>query len=324
MIQTTIKKRDDETPSVADHRPAGFSTLAALPSNLGAIEAGMRFANGTTPFIAILGSSGWGKTHLLESVRSYMVLQGTKVGEPVSAETYAQSPECVDEALPLLLDDVQDAHRNLRTRHELRRLLEQRVRSCRATMVAISDECTQKQLCTFLPCTRQWGIQTIDAPSVDEREMIVRQIAGAERVRLSRPVARILSRHLFGNGHSILGALHTLKHVRWDWSDRMAACEACGLLMPYIHGENGWDPRDIVWEAVSNTCPDQASVKQVCAYLLLAVLGLSEYDTATFLGESPSKVYTMANGVKRHLDDPLLARCIEQCQESVVRMFEAQ
>ena len=191
-------------------------------------------------------------------------------------------------------------------------------------MVAISDECTQKQLCNFLPCSRHWGIQTIDAPSVDEREMIVRQMAGAEHVPLSRPVARLVSRHLCGNGHSILGALHTLKHVRRDWSDRMAACEACGLLMPYIHGENGWDPRDVVLVAVSKTCPDQAIVKQVCAYLLLTVLGLSEYDTATFLGESPSKVYTMANSVKRHLDDQRLARTIEQCQESVVRMFEAQ
>lgn len=324
MIQTNIKNRDDVTASVAGSEQAGFSTLAAVPSNLGAIEAGMRFANGTTPFIAILGSSGWGKTHLLYSVHSYMQRQGIRVGDPVSAATYALSPECVDEALPLLLDDVQDAHRDLSTRHELRRLLEQRVRSCRATMVAISDECTQKQLCSFLPCTPHWGIQTIDAPTVKERGMIVRKIAGAEGVRLSRALERLVSRHLFGNGRSILGAIHTLKHVRWDWSDRLTACEACGLLMPYIHGENGWDPRDIVMDAVSKKCPDQTICKEVCAYLLLAVFGLNEYDTATFLGESPYKVYRMANGVKRHLDDPHLARCIEECQEAVVRMFESQ
>ncbi|MCH8978427.1 MAG: hypothetical protein IH945_04195 [Armatimonadetes bacterium] len=324
MIQTNLKNRDHETSPAAENKKTGFSTLAALPSNLGAIEAGMRFANGTTPFIAILGSSGWGKSHLLESVRSYMVLQGTRVGKPVAALAYASSPECVEEALPLLLDDVQDAHRDLRTRHELRRLLEQRVRSSRPTMLAFSDEVSQKQVCSFLPFSREWGIQTIGAPTVAERQLVVRQIASAEDVRLSSPLVCLLSRHLFGNGRSILGAVHTLKLVRADWSDRQNVCEACGLLMPYIHGENGWDPRDVVVEAVSRTRVEGATGQQVCAYLLLAVFRLNEYDTATFLGESPSKVYTMANEVKRRLEDPRLGRSIEKCQESVVRMFDSQ
>ena len=323
MIQTTIKRRDNVTARFAERRQPNTSALVALPSNLGAIEAGMRFANGANPFIAILGSSGWGKTHLLESVRSFMVSKGIGVGEPVAATKYASSPECVDEALPLLLDDVQDAHRNLRTRHELRRLLEQRVRLHRATMVAFSDECSQKQVCGFLPCRQVWGIQTIVVPSADERRLVVRQIAAKEGVLLSRPLERLVSKHLFGNGRSILGAVLTLKHVRSDWSDRHGACEACGLLMPYIHGENGWDPRDVVVEAVSQNRLSEVTCQQVSAYLLLAVFGLSEYDTATFLGESPSKVYTMANGVKRRLDDPRLRSCVEQCQETVVTMFES-
>jgi hypothetical protein len=288
----------------------------------------MRFAQSTTPFLFIVGAPGWGKTHLLESVYSYMKLQGTGVNRPLSAIAYAVAPERVDESLPIVLDDVQDAWTNMRTKQQLRRLLENRVRAKRSTMVAFSDAVSKQEAQRYLPSGLDWGFQQIQQPSRAEREHIVRQIADAQGVALSRPIVNLVSRHLYGNGRSIQGAVHTLKLVRPSWSRRDDVCEACGVLMPYIHGEDGWDPRDVVHEVVAQKL-DEGPVggvvaEQVCAYMLISVLGLSEYDVATFLGVSPTKAYAMSNGIKLQLADPRLAACVRACHDAVVRTLDGE
>lgn len=327
MIQSSI----ENTPAVSlpiEKRHGGFAGLAAVPSNLGAIEASMRFAQSTTPFLLVVGAPGWGKTHLIESVYSYMRLQGTDVNRPLSAIAYAVAPERVDESLPLLLDDVQDAWTNMRTKQQLRRLLENRVRAKRNTMVAFADTVSRQEAMRYLPAGNDWGFQAIRMPSRAERELIVRQIADSQGVALSRPIVNLVSRHLYGNGRSIQGAVHTLKLVRPSWSRRDDVCEACGVLMPYIHGEDGWDPRDVVLEvvamAVSQQPIDGVTAEQVCAYMLISVLGLSEYDVATFLGVSPTKAYAMSNGIKLQLADPRLVDCIRLCHDSVVRTLDGE
>jgi hypothetical protein len=165
-------------------------------------------------------------------------------------------------------------------------------------------------------------------PSRAEKEHIVRQIADAQGVALSRPIVNLISRHLYGNGRSIQGAVHTLRLVRPAWSRRDDVCEACGVLMPYIHGEDGWDPRDVVMEVVSLILErepiDGVTTDQVCAYMLISELGLSEYDVATFLGVSPTKAYAMSNGIKLQLADPRLAECVRVCHDSVVRTLDGE
>jgi hypothetical protein len=131
---------------------------------------------------------------------------------------------------------------------------------------------------------------------------------------------------LCGNGRSIQGAVHNLKLVREGWARRGDVCEACGVLMPYIHGENGWDPRDVVMDVVTETlaCRSVEGVppEQVCAYMLISEMALSEYDVATFLGVSPTKAYAMSNGMKLQMADPELAACVQACRDAVVRSLD--
>jgi hypothetical protein len=326
MIQKSIEQVERRAPT-QDKRAKGFADFAAVPSNLGAIEAGTRFAEGTTPFVAVVGASGWGKSHLLSAVHQYMSLQGKSPNKPIAATIYATFPDRVAESAPLLLDDVQDGWTNLKTKQELRRLLERRVRSGRHTLVTFADSASRQEVARFLPSSRDWGCQLIAQPTKAERDHIVRQIADSEGVRLSKPIVTLISRHLFGNGRSIQGAVHTLRLVREGWARRDDVCEACGVLMPYIHGENGWDPRDVVLEAVSATFAchtvEGVAMEQVCAYMLISEMGLSEYDVATFLGVSPTKAYAMSNGVKLQLADPVLARCVQSCHDSVVRSLDS-
>lgn len=326
MIQKSIQVSERLPQPVEERRTKGFADFAALPSNLGAIEAGMRFAESTTPYVVVVGASGWGKSHLLEAVVQYMRLQGRPANRPIAATIYATFPERFEEHLPVLLDDVQDAWANMRTKQQLRRLLERRVKSGRPTMLAFADSVSRQEASRFLPNERDWGFQHVQQPSRTERERVVRQIADSEGVRLSKPIVRLLSRHVAGNGRTIQGAVHTLRLVRHDWSRRDDVCEACGVLMPYIHGENGWDPRDVVMDVVAATLASRSVEgvlpEQVCAYMLISEMGLSEYDVATFLGVSPTKAYAMSNGVKLQLADPTLALCVQTCHDAVVRSLD--
>lgn len=326
MIQKAIESLERVEHTAQERRVKGFADLAAIPSNLGAIEAGTRFAEGTTPFVAVIGASGWGKTHLLDAVAQYMKLQGTPTNRPIAATIYATFPDRTDEQLPLILDDVQDAWTNMRTKQELRRLLERRVRAKRHTMVAFTDTVSRQEASRYLPNSRDWGYQAILQPTKAERDHVVRQIADSEGVKFSKPIITLISRHLFGNGRSIQGAVHTLKLMRHGWSRRDDVCEACGVLMPYIHGENGWDPRDVVMDVVNQTFTchsvEGVSPEQVCAYMLISQMGLSEYDVATFLGVSPTKAYAMSNGVKLQLADPALSKCVLACHDGVVRSLD--
>jgi hypothetical protein len=328
MIQKSIETTGRLEFSADDKRSKGFADIAAVASNLGAIEAGMRFAEGITPFVAIVGAAGWGKTHLISAVAQYMGVRNTPINRPLAATIYATFPDRTDESLPLLLDDVQDAWTNMRTKQELRRLLERRVKSGRPTLVALSDLASRQEAVRFLPNSRDWGCQVIQQPSKSERDQIVRQIADSEGVRLSKPVVTLVSRHLCGNGRSIQGAVHTLRLVKPAWSRRDDVCEACGVLMPYIQGENGWDPRDVVLEVVTTAFAgghyEGIEPAQVCAFMLISKLGLSEYDVATFLGVSPTKAYAMSNGIKLQLADPRLADCVQTCVDAVVRSLDME
>lgn len=327
MIQTAIK--DQERVSTCnDVKKTAFSDFAAVSSNIGAIEVGARFAQGVTPFVILIGASGWGKSHLLESIRSYMGRQNIHVNAPVSAVNYTSMPDRCDESLPLLIDDAQDIWGNMRGRQDFRRLLERRVKGCRHTFVCLTDKVSRLEATRFLPCPQDWAFQSITVPSRKERDYIVRQIADSEGVALSRPIVTLIARHLCGDGRSIKGAIRTLKAVRADWSKRSDLFEACGVLTPYIHGEDGWDPRDLVMDVVSNRtfdcCPHEEYSRSVCAYVLISLMHLSEFDVATFLGVSPTSAYAMSIRVKESLVDGTCARSLEECKDSIVRSLDSE
>jgi hypothetical protein len=171
-------------------------------------------------------------------------------------------------------------------------------------------------------------VATINEPSIGERELVVRQIANNEGLVLAKPVIRLIARHLHGNGRSILGALQRMSLVKSDWSRREEVLPACGILSPYLIGRDGWDARDEVYEAVERTLSQhglgmRGAVADVSAFLLLNDVGLSEGEVASFLKESPSKVYTRAARIRQRVEEPMMATMVGKSRDAVVSAFES-
>lgn len=326
MIQEAVCERASYCPSVERTR-FGFSNFAAVPSNFGAVEVGARFAQGTTPLVIVMGTPGWGKTHLIESVKRFIERQSGSVDGVISAIHFAEGRARAEVALPILIDDAQDIWGNMRAKQQFRRLIERRVKSRRPTFVCCADTVSRLEVARFVPCAQDWAFQSIVTPSKRERAHIVRQIADTEHVALSHPLVTLFARHLCGDGRSIRGAMRTLKVVRNDWSQRSDVIEACGVLNSYIQGEDGWDPRDAVWEivqakSVGHDLPELFA-ESVCSYLLVSQMGLSEYDVATFLGVSPQTAYAMSVTIKEATTELSVKRFVVSCKDAFVRSFDA-
>ena len=303
---------------------AGFHTLAALPTNIRAIEAGLQFSNGVRPFVALVGPSGWGKTHLIESVASWMRRQGADV-RATTALAWLADQQRGDSTAVLLLDDAQDAWRNPRSRHRLRQALERRVRLRRPTLVSFADDGSCEAALSRLPGHRDWLRATIGEPAPDERELVVRQIATMHGVTMAPGVARIVARHLHGNGRSIVGAVQRLRLVKADWSGPTDVAQAVGVLGPYLIGIDGWDPRDQVLDAVRAVLGAKGRHDldaDVTAYLLLTEVGLSEGEVGAFLGLSPNEAYARSARIRRTLSDSGTADLVAACRIAVLGEFD--
>lgn len=303
----------------------GFHSFTALPSNIGAIEASMKFVSGASPFVALSGPSGWGKSHLLLSVEELMAKQAPNSVTLVSALQWCGASGRQDFAGTLILDDVQDVASHPRARHTLRQALDHRVRTGRRTLLAWMTSDSAKRTRALLPAGRDWLIAPIVEPTIDERELVVLQIANELQVTLSRATAQLVARHLNGNGRSIRGAIQRLRLVKTDWSTDQDVIPACGVLSPYLLGHNGWDPRDHVHEAVTKVFSESASSlsrNDVSCYLMMHEMGLSETEVATFLKVSPSKAYGHCVKVKSQLSEGLGLTLVDACRNTVLSGFE--
>ncbi len=172
---------------------------------------------------------------------------------------------------------------------------------------------------------REWATATISEPTAEERELLIREIARTDTVFLSPGSIKMIAQHLHGNGRSINGALKRLKLLKNDWSEPEDACQACGILMPYLIGADGWDPRDVVGDIVAKTLTgfgmSQSLYADLCSYLLLRVIGLSEEEVSTFLHLTPTQVFQKASQIPTGARDPVLAQVVLACKSAVVQHF---
>lgn len=280
-----------------------FSSLATLPSNIQAVEAGLQFADGQLSHVAIFGPSGWGKSHLLEAIAATM--QAVHPGvQTVSALHWLENRHRWDGAMPLLLDEVQAAVKKPRARHELKQNISQRVQLGRPTLLSFSAGINDRACRDLLANPRAWSIKEIGEPTVDEREQIVLRVAQSMKLRLHHSIALLIARHLHGNGRSIGGALNrlSLERDRWDRPEDLGP--ACGILMPYLLGADGWDIRDDVYEMLGEYLSgegfDTTVLRQeIFCWLMLFVIGISETECAAFLGTTPTQIYLQGNGLRR-------------------------
>lgn len=330
MLQTglglTLAEGTQSLPTpVARRGKTGFDSFTALPTNIGAIEATIRFAEGTSPFVAIFGPSGWGKTHLLSAVERKLAETEESTVAIRSALTWTRSTTRQDLTPVLILDDLQDVFSHPRARHLVRQSIEYRVRTGRRTLVALTTDMPVRKLKSMLPFSGDWLWAAIAEPGIDERQLVVYQIASECQLHLSRPIARLIARHLNGNGRSIRGAIHRLRLVKRDWSKNLDVLPACGVLSPYLLGHEGWDPRDTVWEAVQRVCADRnlrLGEGEILSYLLLDDVGLSEGEVASFLKVTPAKAYQDCTKVRARCEDAEVKALLEACRIAVLCGFE--
>lgn len=295
--------------------PRTFASLAALPSNVRAIESGLLFATGLTAFSCVVGPSGWGKTHLLNAVAARMS-DATRSVSVYSAIEFLSGAPRVDASAPLLLDDVQELFGKPKPRAMLRVLLERRVRAGRPTMLAFTGSSANLQIKSFLPDCREWVISTIRPPQPDERVLVLNQACAAEDLVLSPRLILIIARQMHGNGCTLAGALKRLRLSGPRWLDSQATLKACGLLEPFFADNANWDLRLKILrtaEGIRSMFPGISHV-DLALFTMLREACLSESSVARVAGLEPAEAYLRASRFSRQVEDN------ERLQD-VVRQF---
>jgi len=284
------------------HHPRCFQSFAVTASNIQSVEAALLFANGIHRFAAIIGPSGWGKTHLLESVSDRMntVHKAPKVH---NATDWALGHVKQDSNDPLILDNLHEAMVLNRIRQTLRIALERRFNANRPTLLSFTSCLSARQVRIFLPNSRMWKVATMDEPQPNERILVVDQIAHSEELILGQTLVKLLAYRVKGNGRTLLGVIKRLRLDGRDWSDPKAALRACGALVPFLADNSGWDPQEAIIKAVDDEALNMhPKVKSDWAiYTMLKEAGLSENQVASYFEIEPSEAYLRSNAVSRSI-----------------------
>jgi len=291
-------------------KPRGFDTLAVVPSNVRAIEAGLLFSNALVSFVAVVGPSGWGKTHLLEAIAGRIAEErGPRSYEMWSANEWVIASRTRTSNLALILDNVQDALAKSRSRQQLRVALERRVKAGWPTFLSFTDSKLSRPIRSALPSFRDWSLLLMRPPDSQEREVVVNHMAQAEGVVLASELKRILAHRLEGNGRTLTGALKRLRLNGTHWVGSESVLRACGILNPFFAANSAWDLRDHVWEVAAAPPEDlQNGSADLAVYAMLKIAQLSEADVARYLEIEPARAYAIVQKVESNLREDSHAR----------------
>lgn len=320
--QPTAYRNHRLSDAFAPRPPFPIGTLAPLACNIRAIEAAADFARTIKSFVAIVGPSGWGKSHLLASTALAVGLYQAQSVQVVDARRWAlESLDPIDPR-PLILDDVQDVLGQPRARHCLIDGLERRARLNRPTMLGCSASSFHRELHQLLPSNRGWVLATIKEPEFSDREIVVRQLAKKEGVVLSRLACRLVAKMVAGNAYSISGALRRAKLEREDWSNPEDALSLCGILLPHLEVHE-WDVVDVVGDVTAQVLERSREhaklAREISAYVLCRVVGLSESDVANYLLLPPGEVYGWVQLVESQRQDEKLQRTLQACKNALLQ-----
>ncbi len=279
-----------------ERRESTFNSLAALPSNIDAIDAAVMFSAGLHPFVALVGPSGWGKTHLLKAVANRICMDVYVMPEPISVSEYLSNPPKGESSGHLLLDDVQEAMGRSRLKMNLRMNLERRVRCGKPTLLAFTGPRPSRAIRTFLPMSREWKIVTLPAAEPVERVLLLHQMAAGEDLSLSPRLSKLIAEQMHGNGRTMSGALKRLRLSGTNWLDSSSSLRALGLLDPFFSDNGSWDLKLKILRVAESAAPQfsKVCVADLTLYTLLHEAGLSEVDVARVMGIEPSEAYLRA------------------------------
>lgn len=307
---------------LSSHETPTFRSFATLRSNYSAVEHVLKFLQGTRSCVALAGPHGWGKSHLISSVKENLQESGQAVVS-ISSGRDVRTRRISDDEI-LLIDDLQDAFSDYETSRCARNLLERRLRAGCRTLVSLGNAANVRGVRGALPHGRLWSIGMIAKPNCEDRERLVQCVADSQSLEICTSVKRLIALHLMGDGNTIYGAVSRLKLARRDWTDPATALFACGILMPYMPGRGGWDVRDFCYEAVSRAVggyADRGFSMEIAAYLMLEHVGLSESLVAAFFNCTISEAYSLSKHVRAKLTDPDYAQLVALAHSELVQMF---
>ncbi|MBS1719790.1 MAG: hypothetical protein JST35_05015 [Armatimonadetes bacterium] len=270
-----------------------FGSFAPLPSNVSAAEAALLFACGMEQFVAIVGPSGWGKSHLVRAARTRLSLEAGPTPTLTSALDFIAAPGRFDLTAPLLLDNVQDAMKLTRSRLRLRLALERRVRGGRPTFLAFTSPMGATWLKSHLPSASDWTLATIREPKNDERFILVNHLARAYSMEIGSGLAGMIATTISGNGRTLRGVLQRLSMYGSGWQGSTATIRALGILNSFFADSPTWD---LVQMAI-----DAETSRDLTTYTLLRVAQLPEDLVAQRLGSNPGAIYRTTQSVARRL-----------------------
>lgn len=302
-----------------------FSSLAALPSNVNALEAALLFSNTHLPFVVISGPSGCGKTQLLDASRDFIEQHSDEAVEMMSASQFLKLQRRLDMRKVLILDDCHEVMQQPKQMLQFRMAMDRRVKSARPTMLAVNKGVARKWT-TALPAERKWRVEEIGEPSVGERASLVHHIAKSEKLQLSDAFARIIALKLKGNPRVVRGALHTLKLEKNIWLEPSEVLRGCGMLNPFFEDNSTWDLRHSIHRRVQSFLAeqDQNDVKDMSVYLMLKIAGLPEANVAQYFGCTGSVCYQGRQKFAKKLESSAelrhhLLACVEDTIDHLAR-----
>lgn len=329
MSLSNIAERARPAPKLSEvlfEEPSrNFATVAALPSNVQAIEAALLFSTGLQTFLALVGPSGWGKSHVLEAV-AWRIGQDTGLPPRIhSAIEWIQMGARADLPGALLLDNVQDAIEGSRNRLLLQIALERRVRSGRATLLSFTSSKVTRKIRSFLPSSRDWTIGFMPAPDPVERMVLIDTMALAEGLHISQTLVKMLATRMKGNGRTLAGALKRLRLSGAVWTDDRQILRACGALDPFFSDNSSWDLGERILRTAEEPEFQGRSVEpgDLVLHGMLRTAGLSEACVARTMGIPPAEAYSRAEKFAMRLaagdDDArnLSNRFVERIVESL-------
>jgi len=303
-------------------RREGLRGFVTLPSNSGALDSILMFSSGISPFVALVGPSGWGKSHLLNGAAQHLERETGREMVVQNLKEWIERAQGADSLLPLMLDDVQVIFESARLRQDLRKILERRVRGGKPTLLSFSMN-KSRSLKLFLPSFRSWTVAPLEAPKASERAPFVRSVASHNGLYLSEELTHLLNRRVVRTGGSLLGAIKRLKLIRPDWSSPKATLKACGVLYPLFAEEGGWDMRDHTYETLARALgtTDKRLLDEMCIYVMHHVQGVSEEAVGCYFGLTSGQVYSISNRIAARVASGEIADLYQRGTHELLQSF---
>lgn len=300
-----------------------FASIAHVDSNLDAVDAALNFSARKIPFVAIIGPSGWGKTHLLHAVSRSLGFDSNQVFAPISVDDFWSTPQR-SESAPLILDNIQEVLAKPRQRMAVRIALERRIRIGRPAILSFTASQFSREIKAFLPIAREWTTAVIREPDIAERVVILEKMVQAEGLTFSPNLTNILVRELKGTASTYSGVLKRLRLSGLVWVNPGQILRALGLLDAFFVDNSAWDLKLKILK-VEERCRAAfplVNVRDLAIYTMVTTAELGEAGVARLTSMSPSSVFELVNQFNNSMrNDPTLVAHSQKFAECVVASF---